>query len=195
MDWIRTLALTGLLAVPALAPRDAAATTFMKTTLEQRVGMSDVIVRGTVTEVWTERDDNGVIWTRAQIDIARVLKGDPDLETVVVDQIGGEWAGMHMAVPGASRFSAGEEMLVMIDELDSGYMAPVGMFQGKYTVTMDPRLREKIAVRFHVDNHRKFDHRFVPLPAEADAVTVSALESRILDAVLLPEAPASVEVK
>ena len=80
-------------------------------------------------------------------------------------------------------------------ELDSGYMAPVGMFQGKYTVTMDPRLREKIAVRFHVDNHRKFDHRFVPLPLEADAVTVSALETRILDAVRMPEAPASVEVK
>jgi hypothetical protein len=195
MSWTRTLALMGALAVPALAPRDAAATTFMKTTLEQRVGMADVIVRGTVTEVWTERDDQGVIWTRAQVEVDHVLKGDADLETVIVDQIGGEWAGMHMAIPGASRYSPGEELLVMLDELDSGYMAPVGMFQGKYTVTMDPRLREKVAVRFHVGNHRKFDHRFVPLPAEADAVTVSALESRILDAVHAPTAPAAVEVK
>jgi hypothetical protein len=195
MLWTRTLALLGLLAVPALAPRDAAATTFMKTTLEQRVGMSDVIVRGTVTEVWTERDDQGVIWTRAQVEVADVFKGDADLETVIVDQIGGEWAGMHMAMPGASRYSPGEEMIVMIDELDSGYMAPVGMFQGKYTVTMDPRLREEIAVRFHVDNHRNFDHRFVPLPAEPDALTVSTLEARIRDAVHTPVAPATSEVK
>jgi len=195
MSWTRTFALMGVLAVPALAPRDAAATTFMKTTLEQRVGMSDVIVRGTVTEVWTERDDQGVIWTRAQVEVDHVLKGDPDLETVIVDQIGGEWAGMHMAMPGASRYSPGEEMVVMLDELDSGYMAPVGMFQGKFTVTMDPRLREKIAVRFHVANHRKFDHRFVPLPAETDAVTVAALETRILDAVASPVALPTPEVK
>ena len=195
MSWTRTFALMGALAVPALAPRDAAATTFMKTTLEQRVGMADLIVRGTVTEVWTERDEQGVIWTRAQVEVDHVLKGDADLETVVVDQIGGEWAGMHVAMPGASRYSPGEEILVMLDELDSGYMAPVGMFQGKYTVTMDPRLRQKIAVRFHVANHRKFDHRFVPLPAETEAVTVKALESRILDAVHAPTAPAAVEVK
>ena len=195
MSWTRTLALSGALAVPALAPRDATATTFMKTTLEQRVEMADVIVRGTVAEVWTERDDQGVIWTRAQIEVSDVLKGDSDLETVVVDQIGGEWAGMHMAMAGASRYSPGEEIVVMLDELDSGYMAPVGMFQGKYTVTMDPRLRQKVAVRFHVANHRKFDHRFVPLPAESEALTVVALESRIRDAVKAPVAPASVEVK
>ena len=195
MSWTRTLALLGALAVPALAPRHATATTFMKTTLEQRVEMSDVIVRGTVAEVWTERDDHGVIWTRAQVEVSDVLKGDGDLETVVIDQIGGEWAGMHMAMPGASRYSPGEEIVVMLDELDSGYMAPVGMFQGKYTVTMDPRLRQKIAVRFHVANHRKFDHRFVPLPTESEAVTVAALESRIRDAVKAPAAPASVEVK
>jgi len=195
MSWTRTLALLGALAVPALAPCDAAATTFMKTTLEQRVEMSDVIVRGTVAEVWTERDDQGVIWTRAQVEVSDVLKGDSDLETVVVDQVGGEWAGMHMAMPGASRYSPGEEIVVMLDELESGYMAPVGMFQGKYTVTMDPRLRQKIAVRFHVANHRKFDHRFVPLPAESEAVTVAALESRIRDAAKAPAAPASVEVK
>ncbi|MEC7947772.1 MAG: hypothetical protein VX265_09415 [Myxococcota bacterium] len=195
MHWTRMLALTGLLAVPALAPRDAAATTFMKTTLEQRVDMADVIVRGTVTEVWTERDDNGVIWTRAQVEVDRVLKGDADLETVVVDQLGGEWAGMHMAMPGASRYSVGEDLVVMVQELESGYMAPVGMFQGKYTVAMDPRIREKIAVRFYVANHRKYDHRFAPLPDESDVVTVADLESRILDAVRKPGAPASVEVK
>lgn len=195
MSWTRTLALLGALAVPAFAPRDAAATTFMQTTLEQRVDIADIIVRGTVTEVWTERDDQGVIWTRAQVVVDHVLKGDPDIETVIVDQIGGEWAGLHMAMPGASRYSAGEELVVMIDELDSGIMAPVGMFQGKYTVKMDPRTRQKIALRFQVDNHREFDHRFIPLPPEPNTVAVTDLESRILDAVHAPKASAPTEVK
>ena len=178
------------------APRDGAATTFMKTTLEERVGMSDLIIRGTVEEVWTEQNEEGVIWTRAQVAVSRVLKGDPTLETVVVDQLGGEWAGMHMAMPGGARFSVGESMLVMLDRLESGYLAPVGMHQGKFTVKMDPRLRQKIAVQFQVPNHRDYDHRFVPLPDEAQAVTLESLETRILRSVeTIPSVDGGSEVK
>ena len=88
-----------------------------------------------------------------------------------------------MAMPGGARFSVGESMLVMLDRLESGYLAPVGMHQGKFTVKMDPRLRQKIAVQFQVPNHRDYDHRFVPLPDEAQAVTLESLEARILRSV------------
>ncbi len=178
---IRTLALAAGLGV--FAPGNAHATTVMETTLEQRVDFADVIVRGTVTEVWTELDDNDTIWTRAQIEVAEVLKGDPDLEVVVADQLGGTWAGMHMPMPGAARFSPGEEVVVLLDQLTSGYLVPVAMRQGKYSVQYDPRLRAPIVNQFSVAHHRDFDHRFLPLPAEDKAMTVDDLTDRLLDAV------------
>ena len=51
---------------------------------DQLVAASELIVHGTVVEVWTERDDRGGIWTRAQVDVDEVYKGDTSLSAVVV---------------------------------------------------------------------------------------------------------------
>jgi hypothetical protein len=176
--------------LPGLSP-EAGATTFRRLTLEEQVDLSDIIVRGTVTEVWVERDESGRVWTRAQVDVSEVLKGDKATEFVVVDQLGGEWAGMRMDMPGAARFARDEDIVVFIDVLRSGAYAPLGMANGKYTVRLDPRIRREIVQRVDIPLERVYDPRFLPLPSEAMRVEWSDLATRVRARVAAaPTAPA-----
>jgi hypothetical protein len=129
--------------------------------------------------VWTELDDQGAIWTRAQVEVDEVWKGPAALGGLVVDQPGGLWGTSAAAVRGAARFSAGEEVVLFAETLGSGQTVPVGMFQGKYTVRMDPYSRSEIVQRFTLPAERSYDHRFLPLPAEADRLGVGDLEARV----------------
>ena len=62
--------------------------------IDQIVDISNVIVRGTVTEVWTEPDpETKTIWTHAQVEVEHVLKGSPQTSIVVIEQPGGEVGG------------------------------------------------------------------------------------------------------
>jgi hypothetical protein len=171
--------MVGLLATP----RQAQATSLKKMTTVQMVDASDLIVRGTVAETWTELEENGKIWTRAQIDISRVYKGEGQLETIVVDQLGGHYAGVTMHVEGATRFSHGEEVVIFLDELKSGHISPLGMFSGKWTVRLDPYSQTEIVQRFTVKSNTVYDHRFLPLPAAEDRIYLSDFETTVTDRV------------
>jgi hypothetical protein len=172
-----------LIAGLGFTPQDAQATSLKKMTTVQKVDASDLIVRGTVVETWTELAENGVIWTRAQIDISRVYKGDSQLETIVVDQLGGHYAGVSMHVEGATRFGQSEEVFIFLDELESGRTSPLGMFSGKWTVRMDPYSQTEIVQRFTVGVNENYDHRFIPLPAAADRIFLSDFETTVIDRV------------
>ena len=163
--------------------KEAQATTLMEMTTEEMVDMSDLVLRGTVSETWTEMGENGRIWTRAQIDVDHMYKGDGDIDTVVVDQLGGHHAGVTMHIEGATRFSIGEEIVIFLDELESGRISPLGMFTGKWTVRMDPYTHVPIVQRFTVGAREVYDHRFLPLPRQADRIFLSDLETMIIDRV------------
>lgn len=176
----RALALSASLALGGLlASAPAQATTMVELSLDQKVAAADHIVRGTVQEIWTERAANQHVWTRVQLEVSEVFKGQPGLEAVVVDQLGGEWAGRDMLVHGAAVFDVGEEVVVFLEDLDSGYTAVVGMHQGKYTLKMDPVSREPVAFTTPMRPGQAFDHRFIPLPAEDRRLTVTELGAEI----------------
>jgi hypothetical protein len=162
---------------------DSHATSMVELTTQQLTDASNVIVIGTVTEVWTEPDGERRVWTRAQIEVDEVLKGDRDIDAVVVDQIGGAFAGKTVAVHGSARFSRQERVMVFLEELDSGHLAPVGMFQGKYTVQIDPRVREDIVQRMTVDWDQDWDGRFLPLPEMNETLTLEAFRGSVEDSV------------
>lgn len=164
----------------ALSAGDASATSLRPMNTAEMVDLSDLIVRGTVTEVWTERDADGVIWTRAQVEVAHVYKGDSHTEALIVDQLGGTWAGLRSDVFSAARFSADEDVLLFIDHADrSGRNLPLGMMNGKYTVRLDPYSRAEIVQRFAPSIDRPYDHRFIPLPDEAHRLKLADLEAQI----------------
>ena len=148
--------------------------------VEQIVDVSTTIVRGTVTEVWTEPDENtGSVWTHAQVEVERVFKGDRNTEVIIVEQPGGVWGETRTSVESVARFSIGEEGYFFVEELDGGRSVSVGMFQGKFNIILDPYSREELAIRFPVHEAKPFDHRFIPLPPEHARLSVTDFETRI----------------
>ena len=158
----------------------AEATSMAPLTIEQMVDASDGIVRGKVTEVWTEPDPNTkMVWTHAQVEVSSVLKGD-HTEVIVLEQPGGSWGTTKAIVESVARFSVGEEGYFFVEHL-SERSVPVGMFQGKFNVIMDPYSQSELAIRYQVHVSRTFDHRFIPLPPEAKRLHADTLEDRIED--------------
>lgn len=163
-----------------LSLQTAQATTMVPLSVEQITDISNVVVRGTVTEVWTEPDpETKTIWTYAQVEVQEVLKGDPQTHVVVIEQPGGEFGEKKTTVEGVARFSIGEEGYFFVEELASGRMVSTGMFQGKFNIILDPYSHKELALRFPVHPNRSFDHRFIPLPPEKDRVPVDSFEQRV----------------
>ena len=158
---------------------EAKATTMTELSVEQMTDASDLIVRGTVTQVFTELDDRGNVWTRAQVEISEVLKGNSKTNAVMVDQMGGVHGNSYSVVRWAPRFSKGEEALFFLEELRSGRTSIVGWYQGKFTLRMDPILGETMLVRFTTHQDRPYDHRFIPHPAFESRVYLSDFTERI----------------
>lgn len=162
----------------------AEATTMIQLSLNQLVDASDTVVRGTVTEMWTEADPRtGTIWTHAQVDISSVLKGNPTQDVIILEQPGGQLGHHGTIVEGVARFSVGEEGYFFVEQLESDRNVTVGMFQGKYNVRLEPQSRQEIVVRFPVHPARDFDHRFIPFPEASQQVFVSAFEDAVLNRV------------
>ena len=160
--------------------QSAEATTMIPLTVEQMVDLSSTVVRGTVTEVWTEPDPTTKsVWTYAQVEVEKVFKGTVSTEVLVVEQPGGVWGTTETIVEGVARFSIGEEGYFFVESLDSGRSVTAGMFQGKYNVIFDPYSRQELALRFPMHPKRDFDHRFIPLPPEKQRVSVTRFENQI----------------
>ena len=176
----RPLALAALLlALGLAAPTPAQATTLSLLTLEQMTDASDLVVRGVVTELWAERDDNNTIWTRAQVEVQEVLKGAPSTRTVVVDQMGGVLNNEYQIIHSATRFSVGEEAYFFLEQLGNGRIVTAGMFQGKFTVRIDPATGDEMVVQFANRQDQWYDHRFIPHPPEGQRPAAVDLEARV----------------
>lgn len=173
-------ALLGL-GAPIVAPIQAAhATSIVPLTTEQMTDGATWIVRGVVTETWTEIDTAGRVWTRARVQITDTLKGPGSPAELVVDTMGGEFGGETTWVEGAARFSDTEEVLLFLDTIRHGErLTPLGMHTGKYTIRRAPGDDRRYAQRYPVDPKMKFDARFLPHPAAQDRVYVDDLEARI----------------
>ena len=161
----------------------AMATTMVELSTNQMVDLSNAIVRGVITEIWTEEDRNGVVWTRAQLEVSQTLKGNADIKVYIVDQIGGTFGGSVTKVGGTARFSQGEEGIFFLETIDNGRTITVGLSQGKFTARMDPYSQELIAQRYAPPPRQKYDHRFIPLPKEEKRLYLSDLIEQIEDRV------------
>ncbi len=166
-----------------LHPGAAEATSLTALTVEQMTDASDLIAHGVVTEVWVEKDDRGNLWTRANVELTRTLKGDATVDAVTIDQMGGVLHDEFQFIESVPRFSQGEQGLFFLEHLDSGRTSVVGWSQGKYTHRIDPDSGEPMAVRYPAPLQRNYDHRFIPHPAPEDRVYMADLEDRILSRV------------
>ena len=160
---------------------EAQATTMVQLSVDQLIDASDTIVKAQVVSLWTEVDPKTqMIWTHAQLEISEILKGNLESEYLVIEQPGGSWGSKQATIEGAARFSLDEEGYFFVEHLSTDRSVPVGMFQGKYNIIMDPYTQQKIVHRFPLHPSRAFDHRFIPLPPEEHRVTTNSFEEKIL---------------
>lgn len=183
--WMAGLALLTALG-SGWAP-EARATSITPVSIEEMTDLSELVVRGVITEVWTEADESGRIWTRAQLEISQSFKGDAP-EGLILSELGGVHHNDYSVIPSAARFSPGEEGLFFLETSKTGRVRTIGMFQGKFTVRIDPDSGQEMLVRFSPPQDMVYDHRFIPTPDPANRVYVDDIVQRVLDRVELSAA-------
>lgn len=180
------LAALALVAAVSGLPTVAQATTFAPMTREMLVDASTYIVRGTVEKVWTEQDERGLIWTRALVTVAKVMKGPDEPTQITVDSLGGEFQGTTMHVAGAAKFSIGEEAVFFLAEggKQNVRLVPVAKFMGVHIIRRAPGERDPYTLTYQTPPKEIFDARFLPhLEAERRVYLgdlIQAIDSRLV---------------
>jgi len=118
---LAALPVAALVTIAAQSPA-AQARSVANLSPDQIVDASELIARGTVSEVWTEKDAAGAVWTLASVELTRVYKGDLDTRSVIVHQRGGSENGTGVTMSVYTRFSPGEQALLYLDMSQSGVL-------------------------------------------------------------------------
>ena len=148
----------GLLLALGLAGRVQAASV-LPLDLDRIVGDATVAFQGTVTDTRSERDaQTGWIVTYVAFRVDDALKG-PVGSTYTMKQVGGRLAdGTTYRVDGVPTFTPGESYVVFLTAPSSlGLSSPIGLFQGKFTITPEGE----------VGNGRDFREMTANIPASA----------------------------
>lgn len=168
------------LAIPVVWPFETAeATTVAPLSVEQLTDAATYVVRGDVTAVWTVRDSEGRVWTRAKVAVKRQFKGPAAPAELVVESLGGSDGEVSTVVFGAPRFSETEDVLLFIDQSRTGRLGIVGWSSGKYNVRRAPGDRHDYVSTVELDPRVHYDGRFLPHPAAKDRLDLEAFEARI----------------
>jgi hypothetical protein len=111
---------------------------------------SDVIVHARVlAQTVIAPDGPHSITTHARLQVIRALKGNAPAEIDAV-QVGGSWGHYTLLLPGGAKMQTGEEIVAFL-RCRRAACALVGLAQGKFRVTSDPRTRRRIAQRDFAD--------------------------------------------
>lgn len=118
----------------------AHATSVLPLYLDQVVDYSTTAFEGTVTDNHSARDPvtNGIV-TYTTFAVSDVLKGSVP-STYTIKQIGGSLPGedLHFHVSGIPKFTVGQDYVVFMAGVSAhGFSSPLGLQQGRYTVTQD----------------------------------------------------------
>ena len=177
MNHLLRVGLLGVMAAAWVAPAEA--TTLAALSTDQMTDASDLIVRGTVTDVWTTRVD-GVVWTRADLQLDRVYKGAATSSHITLESLGGQFEGGVAEVSLAARYSVGEEVFAFLvaHPVRESY-GTVAMFAGKYTIRVNPADASNMVVKFTLPYRDAYDARFIPNPPVPERVSLDSLEAAV----------------
>lgn len=132
-SWTVLLLLSLITALPTVYGTQAPRLTF-----EELTAGADRIVHGEVTRCWSAWDATGQsIWTHCEIRVEETLKGAVEAR-LVVSEPGGEVDGVEMAIAGAPRYEAGEEVVVFAAGTPIGYLRTCGWGQGRFVARQGP---------------------------------------------------------
>jgi Matrixin/FG-GAP-like repeat/Ig-like domain from next to BRCA1 gene/Fibronectin type III domain len=127
-----------LLLAVLYAANASKATTAVMLTDEDLIASSRVILIGNVQSVKAQWDaDHQSINTYVKINVARLLKGQIQNQTIVFKQLGGRINDEAMVIFGAPEYTAGQQVLLFLDTRQDGTLRIAHLFQGKYDVVDD----------------------------------------------------------
>ncbi len=125
-----------LAAMTILAHAPSAAATVMRyLSLEEHLGLSELVVRAKVGAAKTFVGEGGLPFTDTELEVLEVLKGEmPAGKTLLVRQLRGEARGHYRAVPGDADLEAGEEVILFLHGLEGEVAYLTALGQSKYVV-------------------------------------------------------------
>jgi len=128
---VRSFRVYGLTCVFFLAAIAAHATTIVLPSDEQLIAKAPVILDGTVVATTTV-DRNGAIWTDTIVEVTRAIKGDVS-GRITVREMGGQIDDRITKLFGSPEFTAGERVLLFLEESPRGGFRTVDLYVGKFT--------------------------------------------------------------
>ena len=115
---------------------DVSATTMVASSLEKLLAGSESVVHATTVATRSEWDAHRRILTVATVRVLEDWHGSaaPGSE-IEIASFGGVKDGIAMKVPGAPRFTPGEEVVLFLGRAPNGALGVVDMAQGKFEIT------------------------------------------------------------
>ena len=129
----------------ALITLKAGAVQMIPLSIEDMTKQSDVILHGTVTSKVCDRDPSGRIYTRLELDVVEVLKGNVKSNKFTVVYGGGKVGNVRSEVSGQADFDVGEEVVTFLVLNQRSEGVTLGLAQGKFKVWKDKETGEKFA--------------------------------------------------
>ena len=110
---------------------------------------ADLIIRGTVLDKTSLRDEAGRIYTRVNVRVSEVWKGarptNAASNSLAIVQSGGTVGDVREEVSGEVEYNVGEEFVAFLVFNQRGEPVTIGLAQGKFHVWRDPKTGEEFA--------------------------------------------------
>lgn len=99
---------------------------------------SDLIVHGTVLSKSCQRDPEGRIYTKVEVQVTDVWKGTATANPLTIVHGGGTLGQERVVVSGQVEYEVGEEVVAFLVRNARGEAVTLGLAQGKFHVWKDP---------------------------------------------------------
>jgi hypothetical protein len=159
MPWSSSPSLPRAAALAALlfSASTARATVMVSMPLEDMVQGATAIVHARVARVGTrlalDAERGPMPHTVSELVVLEWLKGEGGHQ-ITVDELGGEVAGLGMAIAGTPQYRVGDEVIIFLRTTEEGSWRTLGMVQGQFVVrhgvpgTPDEVIRDTSSVGF-----------------------------------------------
>jgi hypothetical protein len=177
MKWFQRLMLILVAATQWALPASAQ---FVTLSIEDMTRKAEVIVHAKVANKTCHLDAGGRVYTRVELQILDLWKGEVDTRPLVVVHGGGTVGQRTGVVTGQVDYQVGEEVVAFLVLNMQGQGVTLGLAQGKFHVWQSPASSAKFARNMF---HGKIEEPNNADPAKVDfaigSLTLAALEQQI----------------
>jgi hypothetical protein len=137
---------------------------------------SRVIVLGEVRSVRSAWDETRTFaWTYVEVYCERVLKGELQSQTIVLKQLGADFADSGLHVFGQPKFTPGQRTLLYLNTYADGSLRVAHNFMGKFNIETDQLTGQSFVKR----SLRESEVEFLALHNEADITERAQLKDHL----------------